>query len=47
MLLKLLLKNTRPWLASQEKDVGRAAISEDLDRGVGKLLADLDRLGLS
>ncbi|MEM1443354.1 MAG: sulfatase [Verrucomicrobiota bacterium] len=29
------------------KDVGKAAISEDLDRGVGELLAKLDELGLS
>lgn len=28
------------------KEIGRAAISEDLDRGVGKLLEDLDRLQL-
>ncbi len=30
-----------------EKEIGRAAISEDLDRGIGELLAKLDALGLS
>ena len=30
-----------------DKEVGRAAIAEDLDRGVGELLAKLDELGLS
>lgn len=30
-----------------DKEVGRAAIAEDLDRGVGELLAKLDGLGLS
>lgn len=30
-----------------DKEVGRAAIAEDLDRGVGELLAKLDAMGLS
>jgi len=30
-----------------EKEVGRAAISEDLDRGVGELLSQMDALGLA
>jgi arylsulfatase A len=30
-----------------DKEVGRAAIAEDLDRGVGELLAKLDGMGLS
>jgi arylsulfatase A len=30
-----------------DKEVGRAAISEDLDRGVGELLGKLDTLGLA
>ena len=30
-----------------DKEVGRAAIAEDLDRGVGELLAKLDDMGLS
>lgn len=30
-----------------DKEVGRAAIAEDLDRGVGELVAKLDELGLS
>ena len=30
-----------------DKEIGRAAIAEDLDRGVGELLAKLDELGLS
>ena len=30
-----------------DREIGRAAIAEDLDRGVGELLASLDSLGLS
>lgn len=30
-----------------DKEIGRAAIAEDLDRGVGELLAKLEELGLS
>lgn len=30
-----------------EKEIGRAAISEDLDRGVGQLLAKIDELGIA
>ena len=30
-----------------DKEIGRAAMAEDLDRGVGELLAKLDELGLS
>lgn len=30
----------------QDKEIGRAAIAEDLDRGVGELMAKIDELGL-
>lgn len=46
------LKATRAWYDQQtpgrmHRDPARAAITTDLDTGVGRLLADIDRLGLT
>lgn len=43
----LLEKYRRLASGGNEKEVGRAAIAEDLDRGVGELLEKLDAMGLS
>lgn len=43
----LLEKYRKLAPGGNDKEVGRAAIAEDLDRGVGELLAHLDSLGLS
>lgn len=43
----LLEKYRRLASGGNEKEVGRAAIAEDLDRGVGELLEKLDDMGLS
>ena len=37
---------SHPCSRSNEKEYQRAAISEDLDRGVGMILAAVDKLGL-
>lgn len=43
----LLEKYRKLATGGNDKEIGRAAIAEDLDRGVGELLANLDALGLS
>lgn len=43
----LLEKYRKLASGRDDKEVGRAAIAEDLDRGVGELLAKLDAMGLS
>jgi len=43
----LLEKYRKLAAGGNDKEVGRAAIAEDLDRGVGELLAKLDAMGLS
>ncbi|MFM7604910.1 MAG: sulfatase [Prosthecobacter sp.] len=43
----LLEKYRKLASGGNDKEVGRAAIAEDLDRGVGELLAKLDAMGLS
>lgn len=43
----LLEKYRKLAAGGNDKEVGRAAIAEDLDRGVGELLAKLDEMGLS
>ena len=43
----LLEKYRKLASGGNDKEVGRAAIEEDLDRGVGELLAKLDAMGLS
>ena len=44
---ELLEKYRKLTSGRDDKEVGRAAIAEDLDRGVGELLAKLDTMGLS
>jgi arylsulfatase A-like enzyme len=43
----LLEKYRKLVSGANDKEVGRAAIAEDLDRGVGELLAKVDAMGLS
>ena len=43
----LLEKYRKLASGGNDKEVGRAAIAEDLDRGVGELLAKVDAMGLS